>query len=121
MKALDVDRRKNPRYEYEQSCFIETVSASQLSNCNFNQQQACSVDLSREGLQVFLDFEVLIDAEIVLWIDASPAVKKMLIGGHVKWVKAASDRAGFLVGVQLNPDSLVEMNALLAQLNKKAD
>ena len=102
MTTEDDDRRSAPRAPIEDTLFIESVSSSQISP--MEPTIANTINASHNGLQVELDFPVLENAEIALWINSSGAHSRTLISGMVRWVKPAQE-GKFLVGIELDQES----------------
>lgn len=95
------DRRNAPRSPIEDSLFIESVSSSQISIVE--PAKASAINASSTGLQVELDFAVLQDAEIALWINAESG-SRALISGTVRWIQP-TERETYLLGIELDEAS----------------
>lgn len=95
------DRRSAPRAPIQDTLFIESVSSSQISMVE--PATANAINASSTGLQVELDFPVLEEAEIALWINAESG-QRTLISGLVRWIQA-TERDTFLVGIELDQAS----------------
>lgn len=102
MTTEDDDRRSAPRAPIEDTLFIESVSSNQISA--MEPATANTINASHSGLQVELDFPVLEDAEIALWITGVDIQRRTLISGRVRWVKPAQD-SKYLVGIELDDES----------------
>lgn len=99
--TTDDERRSAPRSPIEETLFIESVSSSQISK--MEQSQASAINASSRGLQVELDFHVLEQAEIALWINSEDG-QRTLISGIVRWVSEANENR-YLVGIELDEES----------------
>lgn len=95
------DRRTSPRSPIEETLFIESISSSQISK--LDESKANTVNASLGGLQVMLDFPVLEEAEIALWINGSDG-ERSLISGIVRWVNSQGEDH-YLVGIELDSAS----------------
>jgi len=99
--ASQEDRRNAPRSPIQDTLFIESVSSNQISMVE--PATANAINASSTGLQVELDFAVLENAEIALWINADTG-ERTLISGIVRWVQA-TERESCLVGIELDEAS----------------
>lgn len=99
--TIDDERRSAPRSAIEETLFIESISSSQISK--MDQSRANAINASSRGLQVELDFHVLEQAEIALWINSEDG-QRTLISGTVRWVSETSENR-FLVGIELDDES----------------
>ncbi|HAG95414.1 MAG: hypothetical protein CMK83_18250 [Pseudomonadales bacterium] len=99
--ASQEDRRNAPRSPIQDTLFIESVSSSQISMVE--PARANAINASSTGLQVELDFAVLEDAEIALWINGDSG-ERTLISGIVRWIQS-TERESYLVGIELDDAS----------------
>ncbi len=95
------ERRSAPRRDLEETLFIESVSSEQLRP--MEPSTANTVNVSANGMQVELDFPVLEDSDIALWIN-DPDGSRSLVGGTIRWVRD-NESGGYLVGIELDDDS----------------
>lgn len=99
--SAEEDRRRAPRSPISDTLFIQSVSSSQVSPLD---DATCStVNASATGLQVELDFEVLENAQIALWISRDDG-NRTLMSGIIRWTRPTS-RSTFLVGIELDAES----------------
>lgn len=98
------DRRRAPRADIQDTLFIESISSSQVTALDTDLKTCNTVNVSACGLQVILDFEVLVDSEIVLWILRDGGNDRILISGIVRWTSRRAGQDDFLVGIELNED-----------------
>lgn len=96
------ERRSAPRSPIEETLFIESISSKQISKLDTG--KASAINASSSGLQVELDFPVLEQAEIALWINSEDG-ERSLISGIVRWVSSKSETC-FLVGIELDEVSI---------------
>ncbi len=99
--STEDERRSSPRSAIEETLFIESISSSQISK--MEQNKASAINASSSGLQVELDFHVLEQAEIALWIN-SDSGERTLISGIVRWV-SETQQGNYLVGIELDEES----------------
>lgn len=99
--SSEEDRRRAPRAPINDTLFIKSIASSQVS---MMEPATCStVNASTTGLQVELDFEVLISAEIALWINMDNG-DRTLVSGVIRWSRP-TERDTYLVGIELDEDS----------------
>ncbi|MBA56318.1 MAG: hypothetical protein CMK89_17860 [Pseudomonadales bacterium] len=106
------ERRNAPRSPIEDTLFIESVSSNQISMVE--PTTANAINASHTGLQVELDFAVLEDAEIALWINADSG-ERTLISGAVRWIQP-TERETFLVGIELDQASAPAISTWLESI-----
>lgn len=99
--STEDDRRSAPRSAINDTLFIESISSSQISMVE--PAKANTINASSTGLQVELDFAVLEQAEIALWINADTG-DRALISGTVRWIQP-TERDSFIVGIELDDAS----------------
>ena len=104
MSDLHDNRRRSPRQAIEDTLFVETVSADQVEP--LEPKQASTINASAHGLQVALDFEVLVNAELVLWITS--AQQRIMVSGKVRWARE-QDEGRYLVGIEVDEEAVPEM------------
>lgn len=107
------DRRNAPRSPIQDTLFVESVSSSQVSV--LEDAAANAVNASSSGLQVELDFPVLEEAEIALWINSDDG-SRTLISGVIRWTQP-TDHNTFLVGIELDEQSGPAINNWLKTLH----
>lgn len=100
--SAEEDRRRAPRAPINDTLFIQSISSSQVSmmepaTCN-------TVNASHSGLQVELDFDVLENAEIALWINQDDGTRT-LVSGIIRWTRP-TERDTHLVGIELDAESV---------------
>jgi len=99
--SAEEDRRRAPRAPINDTLFIQSISSSQVSmvepaTCN-------TVNASTTGLQVELDFDALVNAEIALWINLDNGTRT-LVSGIIRWSRP-TERDTHLVGIELDAES----------------
>ena len=109
----DVERRETNRRSISETLFIESVSSEKLSPLDNEPAVANTIDASSRGMQVELNFPVLEDSEIALWIN-HPDTDPVLISGAVRWVNE-QEPGRFLVGISLDKDSAPMVERWLAK------
>ncbi len=98
------ERRRAPRSEIQDTLFIKSIRSSQVTSVGSDFKTCNTINASAYGMQVILDFEVLIDSEIALWITQEENEERVLVDGTVRWTsKAGTDK--YLVGIELHEDS----------------
>ncbi|MCG8670663.1 MAG: PilZ domain-containing protein [Pseudomonadales bacterium] len=108
------DRRRAPRSEIQDTLFIKSISSSQVTSVGSDFKTCSTINVSAYGMQVLLDFEVLIDSEIALWIVQDGQEDRVLVDGTVRWTtKSANNK--FLVGIELNEDSVNHIEKWIEQ------
>ncbi len=112
MTDLEDNRRRSQRHPIEDTLFVGTVSSEQVAL--MEPKQAHTINASAHGLQVALDFEVLVHAELVLWI--TTAAQRIMVSGTVRWAQEESD-GRYLVGIQVDEEAVPEMQRWIASRN----
>ena len=95
--TTDDERRRAPRSPIEDTLFIQSISSRQVS------MTASTINASTTGLQVELESEVLVGAEIALWINADSG-QRTLISGVIRWNRPSGHNR-FLVSIELDAES----------------
>ena len=99
--SAEEDRRRAPRAPINDTLFIKSISSRQVSMV---EPATCStVNASSTGLQVELDFDVLENAEIALWINMDNG-SRTLVSGIIRWSRP-TERDTHLVGIELDAES----------------
>lgn len=111
--TTDDERRSSPRAPIEDTLFIESVSSRQISP--MEPAKANTINASRTGLQVELDFAVLEEAEIALWVNTEQG-QRTLISGHVRWVRPLTEER-YLVGIELDDASAPTIQSWLDNIH----
>ncbi len=99
--SAEEDRRRAPRAPITNTLFIKSISSSQVSM--LEPAGGNTVNASSTGLQVELDFDVLVSAEIALWINMDNG-ERTLVSGLIRW-SSPTERDTFLVGIELDEES----------------
>ncbi|MFZ5604412.1 MAG: PilZ domain-containing protein [Pseudomonadota bacterium] len=115
--STDDERRRAPRAPIDDTLFIKSISSRQVSVLEPGKvgAAASTVNASATGLQVELEFDVLQDAEIALWINAESGTRT-LISGVIRWSRP-TERDSFLVGIELDAESGPAINAWLDNIH----
>lgn len=100
------DRRRAPRSDIQDTLFIKSINSSQVTSLGSDFRTCSTINVSAYGMQVILDFEVLIDSEIALWIVQDEGEDRVLVDGTVRWTSKVGQDSKYLVGIELNEDSV---------------
>ena len=90
-----------------------TSLSSELKTCN-------TVNVSAYGMQVIIDFELLVDSDIALWIYEEANDERILVNGTVRWTSKAPGESKYLIGIELNEDSVDPIKDWLEKNNPEA-
>ena len=100
------ERRRAPRSDIQDTLFIKSISSSQVASFSSDFKTCNTVNVSAYGMQVILDFEVLVDSEIALWIVQDGTEDRTLVNGTVRWTSKTVGDHKYLVGIELDEDSV---------------
>lgn len=103
------DRRRAPRSDIEDTLFIESISSSQVTAVGTEFKTCNTVNVSAYGMQVLLDFEVLVNSEIALWVVQEDDSDRILVSGIVRWTSKNALDGKILVGIELHDDAAEAM------------
>lgn len=103
------ERRIAPRADIENTLFIKSITSSQVAGFSNDLKTCNTVNVSAHGLQVTLDFEVLVESEIALWINHETGDNRILIGGIVRWTSKTPNENKYLVGIELDEGCVEDM------------
>ncbi len=112
------DRRKAPRAALNDTLFIESISSSQVASVGTDVKTGNTVNVSAYGMQVMLDFEVLVDSELALWVVQEDTNERILVNGIVRWTSKIATENKYLVGIELHQDASETMEKWI---QKRAD
>lgn len=99
------ERRRAPRSDIQDTLFIKSISSSQVTSLSSDFKTCNTVNVSACGMQVILDFEVLVDSEIALWIVQDDSEERTLVNGAVRWTSKTVGDHKYLVGIELDEAS----------------
>lgn len=100
------ERRRAPRSDIQDTLFIKSITSAQVTSLGSEFKTCNTVNVSAYGMQVIIDFEVLVDSEIALWIVQEDTEERILVNGTVRWTTKTVGDHKFLVGIELNEDSV---------------
>ena len=103
------ERRIAPRADHENTLFIKSITSSQVAGFSNDLKTCNTVNVSAHGLQVMLDFEVLVESEIALWINHETGDGRILISGIVRWTSKTPNENKYLVGIELDESCVDDM------------
>lgn len=107
------ERRRAPRSDIQDTLFIKSISSSQVTSFSSDFKTCNTINVSAYGMQVVLDFEVLVDSEIALWIVQDDTEERTLVNGTVRWTSKTVGDHKYLVGIELNEDSVPAVESWL--------
>ena len=107
------DRRVSPRSNIEDTLFIKSITSSQVTGYGSDLKTCSTVNISAHGLQATLDFEVLVESEIALWIKHEASDDRILISGIVRWTSKTNGEDKYLVGIELDEACVQDMKQWL--------
>lgn len=108
------NRRRAAREPVSDTLFIQTIGADQVTAVGSDLKTGNTVNASAYGLQVELDFEVLVDSEIALWITMPSSSQRVMINGIVRWTSRSVKGDRFMIGIELADEAVPEMQRWLA-------
>jgi len=103
------ERRVSPRSNIEDTLFIKSITSSQVTGYGSDLKTCNTVNISAHGLQAILDFEVLVESEIALWINHETNDERILISGIVRWTSKTTGENKYLVGIELDDTCVQDM------------
>ncbi|OUS24057.1 hypothetical protein A9Q99_26300 [Gammaproteobacteria bacterium 45_16_T64] len=107
------ERRIAPRSNIEDTLFIKSISSSQVTGYGSDLKTCSTINVSAHGLQVELDFEVLVESEIALWVSHETETDRILVSGIVRWTNKISTENKYLVGIELDDSCVTDMTEWL--------
>jgi hypothetical protein len=110
MNSLNDERRRAPRADISDTLFIESISSSRVTSIGSDLKTCNTVNVSACGMQVILDFEVLVDSEVALWIIREDA-ERILVSGIVRWTNRMQGEDQFLVGIEIQNEDADAMES----------
>lgn len=99
------ERRRAPRSDIQDTLFIKSISSSQVTSLSSDFKTCNTVNVSACGMQVILDFEVLVDSDVALWIVQDGSDERTLVNGAVRWTSKTVGDHKYLVGIELDEAS----------------
>lgn len=108
-EAINEERRTAPRSAQE-NFFVKTVHSSQVTSVGDEFKTGSTVNISATGMQVTLDYEVLADSEIALWIHSDDPTDKILLDGIIRWTTNLGEYKGYSAGIELTTESAKTLN-----------
>lgn len=111
--ASNENRRRARREPVSDTLFIQTIGAEQVAAVGSDLKTGNTVNASAYGMQVELDFEVLVESEIALWITMPGTPQRVMITGIVRWTSRSISADRYLVGIELDEDAVPEMERWL--------
>ena len=107
------ERRVSPRSNIEDTLFIKSITSSQVTGYGSDLKTCNTVNISAHGLQAILDFEVLVESEIALWVNHETNEERILISGIVRWTSKTTGENKYLVGIELDESCVQDMRQWL--------
>ena len=108
------NRRRAPRESVCDTLFVQTIAADQVTAVSSDLKTGNTINASAFGMQVELDFEVLVNSEIALWVTMASSSQRVMINGLVRWTSKSMKADHYLVGIELSEDAVPEMQRWLA-------
>ena len=115
------ERRRAPRSDIQDTLFIKSISSSQVTAFSSDFKTCNTVNVSAYGMQVILDFEVLVDSEIALWILQDGTEERTLVDGTVRWTSKTAGEHKYLVGIELNEASVSTVKEWIEKADNPSD
>ncbi|CBL43730.1 hypothetical protein HDN1F_01470 [gamma proteobacterium HdN1] len=107
------NRRRAPRTPVRDTLFVQAIDSAQITAIGADLKTGNTVNASAYGIQVELDFEVLVDSDIMLWVKMGDHATRLMINGTVRWTSRQLGSENFLVGIELSEESAPEMQRWL--------
>ncbi|MDH4041252.1 MAG: PilZ domain-containing protein [Gammaproteobacteria bacterium] len=101
---MPVDARKEPRFPVKNTVFIELASRGSGSSTSGSVARGRTLDISRGGLRVSLERELLVGAILQVGVELPARAGTLYLVGEVKWCLPAPDgdpEPGWLAGLAL--------------------
>lgn len=108
------NRRRAAREPVSDTLFIQTIGADQVTAVGTDLKTGNTVNASAYGMQVELDFEVLVDSEIALWISLPESTQRIMVNGTVRWTSRTTGGDRYMIGIELAEEAVPEMQRWLA-------
>lgn len=108
------NRRRASREPVADTLFIQTIGADQVTAVGADLKTGNTINASAYGMQVELDFEMLVDSEIALWVTMPSSSQRVMINGTVRWTSRSMNADRYMVGIELSEEAVPEMQRWLA-------
>ena len=117
------DRRKHPRYPYNDTVFVKLCSVSGMDDLEGQGLLCKSSDVSEGGISFRVDREIPLETDIELRIELKSPPTTFIHQGRVRWVREVDPINGFQVGVEFTstaPQVLEIWRTLVEQMKAEA-
>lgn len=117
------ERRKHPRYAYQESIFVKLCSVSGMDDLEGQGLLCKSSDISEGGISFRIDREIPIETAIEMRIELKSPPTRFIHQGRVRWVREIDPVNGFQIGVEFTstaPQVLDIWRQLVEQIKSDA-
>ena len=103
------DRRKYQRVEVEKAIYIEVISRGNYSEADNEIIRCETLDISVGGLRIWVPTPIAQGSTLNIAAPMEDWKESLELVGEAMWVKAAEDREGYWVGLELRDSSREDM------------
>jgi hypothetical protein len=117
------DRRKHPRYPYNDSIYVKLCSVSGMDDMEGQNLLCKTSDISEGGISFRVDQDIAIDTAIEMRIELKSPPTTFIHQGRVRWVREIDPVNGFQIGVEFTstaPQVLEIWRKLVEQIRSEA-
>ncbi len=117
------DRRKHPRYPYNESIFVKLCTVVGMEDLEGQGLVCKTSDISEGGISFKIDQEIPIETVIEMRIEMKSPPTTFIHQGKVRWVREVDPIHGFQIGVEFTstaPQVLEIWRKLVEQLRAEA-
>tara|TARA_R110001592_G_C13192961_1_gene753461 strand:+ start:12172 stop:12537 length:366 start_codon:yes stop_codon:yes gene_type:complete len=99
------NRRKHPRFSVEKSIYLEVVSRGSRSEADNTIFRCNTLDVSEAGLRIWVQESVAHGSAVNIAVPADEWKENLELVGKVMWSRAAEDKPGYWIGLELEDTS----------------
>lgn len=109
MASDNTERRKHPRINIEKAIYIEVVQRKRRSEAHNTIIRCETLDVSAGGLRIAVPIPIAQGSILNIAVPMEDWTESLELVGEAMWVTAASDKAGYWVGLALKDSSREDM------------
>ena len=103
------DRRKDQRIDYTQAIYVEVVQHGSRSEADNTILRCETVDISAGGLRLWVPQDIAPGSTLHIAVPLQDWKENLELTGKAMWSKAADDKEGYWLGLELETSSRGDM------------